>query len=352
VSAGTGKSTAVVVGHRQGAEARLRKLRDLLAQAGAAVVLVETAEDAAAQALLAAPGEPLFVVVDASAEAGQSEADRITALVAKLDALTGTLPQAAPIATAAGPPAALVIAALRHGAVDFLDLAVDGDAELAAALARVNQEVARRGRDRAQMRELRDIVEDFLRDLIRTERRSIDLEHKLEAAKDRRENLDDRPPVVLVIEDDREVADFLVDALEDAQLVTYAFTSGEDAVLEVTKLTKRGDPIDLALVDAVLPQMNGLEAIRAMRELSPGLPAILMTGYSDEDRATQAAALGVVGYVLKPFDDVTGLVDRIREHATATRDAMRDRRYLERIKSRHEKVLSRYRALTEGQDRD
>jgi DNA-binding NtrC family response regulator len=349
VSARVAKATAVVVGHRKAAEGRLRRLRELLGQAGASVVLVETAEDAAAQALLAAPGEPLFVVVDATREAGQAPADQKGVLIAKLDALTGTLPQAAPIAVAADPPAALVIAALRHGAVDFIDLSSDGQAELMAALDRVHAEVARRARQRVQMRDLRDIIEDFLRDLIRTERRSIDLEHKLEAAKDRRSG-DDRPPVVLVIEDDKEVADTLVDALESAGLSTFAFLTGEDAVLEVQRMTKRSEPIDLALVDAVLPQMNGFDAIRAMRELRPGLAAVLMTGYSDEDRAAAAADLGVVGYVLKPFDDIAGLVERVSEQAAAARDATRDRLYLERIKARHEKVLGRYRALSEGLD--
>ncbi|HTM23288.1 MAG TPA: hypothetical protein VL172_22355, partial [Kofleriaceae bacterium] len=92
------RATAVVVGHRKGAEARLRRLRELLGQAGASVVLVESAEDAAAQALLAAPGEPLFVVVDASLDPDQSHADQASSLVHKLDALTGTLPQVAPIA--------------------------------------------------------------------------------------------------------------------------------------------------------------------------------------------------------------------------------------------------------------
>ena len=349
MSAVAQKATAVVVGHRKGAEGRLRRLRELLGQAGASVVLVESAEDAAAQALLAAPGEPLFVVVDASIDPGQTEAEQKAVLVAKLDALTGTVLQAAPIAVAADPPAGLVIAALRHGAVDFIDLSSDGQAELMAALDRVHVEVARRSKQRAQMRDLRDIIEDFLRDLIRTERRSIDLEHKLEAVVDRRSG-ENRPPVVLVIEDDREVADLLVDALEKAELATFAFMSGEDAVLEVQKMTKRGEPIDLALVDAVLPQMNGFDAIRAMRELRPGLAAILMTGYSDEDRAAAAADLGVVGYVLKPFDDLDGLVDRVREQAAAARDATRDRLYLERIKSRHERVLGRYRALSEGLD--
>ncbi len=349
MSAPVRRATAVVVGHRKGAEARLRRLRELLAEAGASVVMVESAEDAAAQALLAAPGEPLFVVVDAGLEPDQSYAEQTRSLVAKLDALTGTLPQAAPIAAAADPQVGLVIAALRHGAIDFIDLSVDGQAELAAAMERVHREVARRARQSTQMRDLRAIIEDFLRDLIRTERRSIDLEHKLEAAKDRKGG-DDRPPVVLVIEDDREVADLLVDALEKAGLATYAFISGEDAVLEVQKMTRRGDPIDLALVDAVLPQMNGFEAIRAMREHRPGLPAVLMTGYSDEDRATAAADLGVVGYVLKPFDDMNGLVERLCEQAAAARDASRDRHYLDRIKQRHEKVLGRYRALTESLD--
>ena len=128
-------------------------------------------------------------------------------------------------------------------------------------------------------------------------------------------------------------------------MVTYAFLTGEDAVLEMIKMTKKGEAIDLALVDQKLPGIDGLEAIRQMRAHRPGLSVFLMTGFSDSQTAEEAADLGVVGYVLKPFDDVAGLVSRLREQAMANRDQARERHYLTQIKQRHDKVLMRYRQI-------
>ena len=76
--------------------------------------------------------------------------------------------------------------------------------------------------------------------------------------------------------------------------------------------------IDLVLIDIGLPGIDGLEVIRRLRKDRPGLAAFLITGYADPNLTARAADLGVVGFVLKPFDDssllfaigcVTGRVD-------------------------------------------
>ena len=122
----------------------------------------------------------------------------------------------------------------------------------------------------------------------------------------------DREPTVFLVEDDAEVANYLVDELESAGLITFAFLSGEDALQQAHKMANRSQAIDLALVDLRLPGIDGLETVRRLRTHKPGLAAFLMTGYSDVETATTAADLGVVGFVLKPFDDVPQLVSRIK----------------------------------------
>jgi FixJ family two-component response regulator len=202
------------------------------------------------------------------------------------------------------------------------------------------------------------MIEDFLRDLVKTERRSIDLEHRL--AKSTRasgpievvaELDDDRPATVFVVEDDREVADQLVDEMEGAGLTTFAFLSGEEAVAQGERMAGRGEAIDLLLCDLRLPGIDGLETVRRLRTQKPGLAAFLMTGYTDVEAATSAADLGVVGFVLKPFDDVHALVVRIKEQAQLAMARTREHHYLQRIKQRHDHVLQRYRKLAADLDR-
>lgn len=350
-------ANAVVIATHADAEVRLRKLCEVLGELGVQVRVAGSAEEAAAQVLVTTPDEPTLLVVDATVAEGEGGEDAVIArLRDTLAGLGATLPHAAPVVTAPSPSPRVVIEALRVGAVDFVDLASESRDGLAEMLERHGRRLHATIEERRRIRDLRGMVEEFLRDLIKTERRSIDLEHQLklkETGKDElTSDLDStREPVVVIVEDDREVADTLVDELEEVGVATYAYISGEDAVSDVRKLVARGDAIDLAIVDQVLPGMTGLEAIAGMREHRPRLAAILMTGHSDGNLAEHAADLGVVGYVLKPFDDVSQLVARIREQAMIYRNQARDQTYLARIKARHEKVLSRYRQLASDLDR-
>jgi len=349
-------AAALLVASGDGAATRLSRLVEIMTEAGVSVSTVETAEEAAAQILVSDPSEPRLVLIDGTSP-DEGKTTDVETLAASISSLISTLPHVAPVVIAPDPAPALVIGVFRAGAVDFVDLAGDSKAAVIECLERVSAKVSRKSRHRERIRELRGIVEDFLRTLIKTERRSIDLEHQLEIKGKRPTELTgdldtDREPTIVIIEDDREVSDLLVDELEEVGVATYGFVSGEEAVREVTKLTKRGEAIDLALVDAKLPGIDGLEAIRQMRAVRPGLAAFLMTGYSDSETARSAADLGVVGYVLKPFDDVGGLIERLKEHALCNRDLARERHYLSRIKERHERVLFRYRKIAADLERD
>jgi DNA-binding NtrC family response regulator len=348
-------TSALVVTEKGEPGTHLDRLLELMKEAGATISKVETAEEAAAQVLVSDPNEPRLIVIDAIGTDGRPTED-LKSVAESIARLRATLPHVAPVVVAPAPPPSLIVAAFRAGAADFIDLASDSKEAVRECLNRLAAILSERQAQRERIRELRSIVEDFLRTLIKTERRSIDLEHRLEIQDKRPTELTgdldlEREPTIVVIEDDREVSDLLVDELEEVGVATYAFTSGEEAVREVTKLTKRGEAIDLALVDAKLPGIDGLEAIRRMRGVRPGLAAFLMTGYSDSQTAENAADLGVVGYVLKPFDDVGGLIERLKEHALCNRDLARERHYLQRIKERHEKVLFRYRKIAADLER-
>jgi FixJ family two-component response regulator len=344
--------SAIVIGHPKAAQGVVRALVELLAGAGVQATVVATAEDAAARLVTSGSDEPPCVLVDVSDVA---PGDVATA-AARVAAITETVPLIAPIVVASAPSAALITAVWRAGAGDLYDPspAGDGPAGLRTVLARVAHEHFDRQKQRRTVSGLRAIVEDFFRDLVRTERRSIDLEHRLNKHEkppspthtEVPSDLDhDRDPTVFLVEDDNDVANQLVDELEGAGLVTFAFLNGEDAVKDAEKMARKGQAIDLALVDLRLPGIDGLETVRRLRARKPGLAAFLMTGYSDVETATTAADLGVVGFVLKPFDDVPALVARIREQAHLAMTHTREHHYLQRIKERHERVLSRYRKL-------
>ena len=55
-------------------------------------------------------------------------------------------------------------------------------------------------------------------------------------------------------------------------------------------------------MDVRMPGMSGLEAFRAIHEIEPKLPVIIMTAYGTTETAIEATKLGAFDYVLKPFD--------------------------------------------------
>jgi CheY-like chemotaxis protein len=215
----------------------------------------------------------------------------------------------------------------------------------------VVQRVCQRQREReheaAASAQQRAVIEDLLKDLIRTERRAIDAEDALAtSARPAAASAGPEPraPAVLVVEHDRRVADDLADLLESAGVATFAYVSGEEALRAATALAANGG-LDLAVVAARLPGMDGVETVRQLRERFADLPAFLMTSPEDDAAAAAAAALGVAGYVEKPLADVGAVVERLAELARESASRTRESQYVQRIKERHERVLEKYRSL-------
>lgn len=335
--------TAILVAPH-GVGGPLRTLLDRLASVGVTVTTVD--ELAAAHELAAAQPVPPAILLDLrDAASGEVEdLKQATDLIRRtLDALPHTLP----VAVTADADAKLIVACVRAGAGDVIDLALEGTATARAAVHRVFQRQAARVRELEAGAQQRQMIEDLLKDLIRTERRSIDAEEQL-AVRRRTGEIPDvseiRPPAVLLVEHERAVADELADRLEAAGVATYAYVTGEEALREAETLFGTTG-LDLALVAAQLPGIDGLETIRRLRARIPGLPAFLVTNVVDADLAAHAADLGVVGFVPKPLANVEEIVDRLGQLAREALQRTREHVYLERIKQRHEQVLARYRSL-------
>ncbi|MEW6418907.1 MAG: response regulator transcription factor [Nitrospirota bacterium] len=99
---------------------------------------------------------------------------------------------------------------------------------------------------------------------------------------------------ILLVDDDPVVRDVIKGALEREYDVLEA--SGYQEVIK--QLTK---PVDLALIDYILPDRDGFEVLKALREIKPALPAIIMTGYSSEKVAIKALRSAVADYIKKPI---------------------------------------------------
>jgi CheY-like chemotaxis protein len=327
-----------------GPDGTLRTLTDRLASVGVVVTIVD--ELPTAVELAARHQAPPAILLDLR-DAAAGEVEDLKKAVDVLRRTLAAMPGYQPIVITADAASALIIQSMRAGAGDVIDLKLEGTATARAVVHRICARQAQRRHELEVVDQQRQMIEDLLKDLIRTERRSIDAEERLRVRSrtgEQPSGIEVRPPAVLLVESERSVADELADLLEAAGVATYAYVTGEEALREVETLaTTTG--LDIALVAAQLPGIDGLETIHRLREHIPGLPAFLVTSVVDADLAAHAANLGVVGFVQKPLADVDEVVERLAQLALEALTRTRESVYLQRIKERHERVLARYRSL-------
>src|SRR5229473_2701702 len=81
--------------------------------------------------------------------------------------------------------------------------------------------------------------------------------------------------------------------------------------------------IDMAVVDLRMPEIGGLEVLRAIRGADPDCQVVLMSGDATIDSAVEAVKLGAIDYLTKPFD-----IDRLKTLMRTVHDAFERRRKL------------------------
>lgn len=112
-------------------------------------------------------------------------------------------------------------------------------------------------------------------------------------------------PAIYIVEDDDAVRDSLQVLMGVKGLRVEAFASGIE-FLEAVVPGVSG----CLLIDFELPDIDGLVVLERLRARKIRLPAIMITGYSDDLLRRRAMAAGVVDFVLKPFA-VAHVMDRV-----------------------------------------
>jgi len=115
-------------------------------------------------------------------------------------------------------------------------------------------------------------------------------------------------PTVLVVDDNKGVLEFLVLLLTKHGLTAIGASSGKEC-LEIV----RNRPVDLIILDVMMPVMDGLQVCRELKKIVPSIPIILLT--ARDDMETRAAGMdhGVSEFIAKPVNN-RDLLARIRTH--------------------------------------
>src|SRR5438270_5159288 len=111
-----------------------------------------------------------------------------------------------------------------------------------------------------------------------------------------------KKPYVAVVDDDSAFANYLRTFLSLRGYETRSYSRGDELVAAV----KAGDPPDIVLLDVMMPGMNGIETLRALKSAKADLQAIMLSGQEHAQTIVEAVRLGAADYVVKP-DDPEGL---------------------------------------------
>ena len=103
---------------------------------------------------------------------------------------------------------------------------------------------------------------------------------------------------ILVVDDDQNICKLVHDFFGELKGHTvYMANNGVEAVATARKYQP-----EVALLDIMMPGMHGVEVLRQLKQVIPGIKAIMITAVDDKDIAAEAMAEGALDYVTKPLD--------------------------------------------------
>ncbi len=113
---------------------------------------------------------------------------------------------------------------------------------------------------------------------------------------------------ILVAEDDRDIADLIAHYLQKQGWNAHVASAGDDALAYAKR-----HPVDLVVLDLMLPGLSGLEVCRALRsdKATEAIPIIMVTARADETDRILGLDIGADDYLAKPFSP-NELVARVR----------------------------------------
>ena len=139
---------------------------------------------------------------------------------------------------------------------------------------------------------------------------------------------------ILVIDDDEVVLNSIAEAL---RLEGYKVDTAETGKEAIRKGNLRF--YNLVLIDIRLPDMEGTKLLKAMKETTPKMVKIIVTGYPSLQNATEALNKGADGYVIKPVD-IPKLLTTVKEHLQKQEEAGRysEKKFAEFIETRAREI--------------
>lgn len=112
---------------------------------------------------------------------------------------------------------------------------------------------------------------------------------------------------IVIIDDENEILNMLEKFLTREGYKVTTYSNPLSAVASIPKDT------NIVLLDIMMPQMNGLDALPLLLEKSPNIKVLMMTAYSTLDKVLKAHREGADEYIMKPFNSLNELSKKITD---------------------------------------
>lgn len=122
------------------------------------------------------------------------------------------------------------------------------------------------------------------------------------------DTMDNKKINIVIIDDENEILRLLEKYFsKDPKYTIKSYSNPLTAISSLPKET------DIVLLDIMMPQMNGLDALTKILEVKPDVKVLMMTAYSTLDKVLNAHRYGATDYIMKPFDSLQALAKKIDE---------------------------------------
>jgi len=111
---------------------------------------------------------------------------------------------------------------------------------------------------------------------------------------------------VLLVDDEKEFVEVLGERMKNRGMDVTTTTSAMDAVKKVT-----AESYDAIVLDLQMPEMDGIQALRAIKKIKPEMQVILLTGHATVEKGIEAIKMGAMDLIEKPADMKT-IIEKIK----------------------------------------
>ncbi len=135
---------------------------------------------------------------------------------------------------------------------------------------------------------------------------------------------------VLLVDDEKDFLEALSERMENRGMNVATTTSAKGAIEKVAE-----ESYDAIVLDLQMPEMDGIEALKAIKKINPDMQVILLTGHATVEKGIEAIKLGAMDLIEKPADIET-ITEKIKK-AQAKKMILVEKKTEEKVK----KILSK-----------